>query len=140
MRTKRTRCGRDRDAGLQRQLPFLSICSDAELGEAKRLLTSLAQRSQELCPGDRVYLALLADRVARYEEDTLALPTVLHQELLRHVLEAFQLTTAEVASATGIADATLCEVLAGWRRLPRTKVRRLVRFFQIPSAAFAGKH
>jgi HTH-type transcriptional regulator/antitoxin HigA len=90
----------------------------------------------DLGEDERDYLDVLSDLIERYESETHALPPVSDAEMLAHLIEAKGVTQAEVARETGIAESTVCEVLAGKRILNRHHIGRLARYFHVGPTAF----
>jgi HTH-type transcriptional regulator/antitoxin HigA len=136
MTTKRARDQRDLYMDLIRQFPLRPIRSDAELEEGTGVLDSLTNRLDDLRAEERDYLAILTDIIERYEADTIPMPAVADKELLRHLIDAKNVAQAEVASATGIAESTISEVLAGRRKLNRGHIGKLARFFNVEPSVF----
>lgn len=58
-------------------------------------------------------------------------------QLLRHLIEAKNVSQTEVSQVTGIAVSTICEVIAGKRTLSRRHLGKLARYFRVSPEAFA---
>ena len=56
---------------------------------------------------------------------------------LRLLIEAKGVTQAQAAKEAGIAESTVSEVLAGKRKLNRTQIGKLTRYFHVGPGAFA---
>jgi HTH-type transcriptional regulator/antitoxin HigA len=134
----RTRTGKLRDVyfDLIRQLPLRPIRSEEALEEAIHMIDSLVDR-EKLLQEEKDYLEVLSDLVERYEAEVHVIDPVSDDVLLRHLLEAKQVTQSEVARRTGIAVSTISEVLAGKRALNRKQIGKLVDYFRIGPEAFA---
>ena len=65
------------------------------------------------------------------------MPPVSDAELLRHLVEAKGVSQTEVSRATGIADSTISEVLAGKRSLNRAHIGKLATYFKVSPDVFA---
>ncbi len=60
-------------------------------------------------------------------------------EMLKHLLEAKDVTQVEVARATGIAESRISEVLSGKRRLTRRQIEKLAVYFHVMPAVFLAE-
>lgn len=132
----RTGRGKDRYFALVRQFPLRPIRSEAELDRAIEMINSLIDRDS-LDSDEDDYLDVLSDLVHRYESEEYPMPPVPDKDMLTHLIEAKQVTQAQVASATGIAESTISEVLSGKRGLNRHHIGLLSRYFNVSPAVFA---
>ena len=57
-------------------------------------------------------------------------------EMLRHLIEAKNVTHVQVARATRMAESTISAVLARARRLNREHIEKLARYFHVGGQAF----
>lgn len=89
-----------------------------------------------LDPGERNYLDVLSDLVEKSEAEHQPLPAVTESEMLRHPIEARDVTQAQVAAETGIAESTISAILSGNRGPGRDHVAALARFFKVSPAVF----
>jgi HTH-type transcriptional regulator/antitoxin HigA len=121
---------------LVRAFPLRPIRSDKELAEAIKVLDSLVDR-ETLAPAERDYLDVLSNLVEKYEAEEHPMAPVSDAAMLRHLIEAKQVSQAEVAKATGIDEATVSLVLAGKRTLSRGHIGKLAHYFGIEPGAFA---
>jgi HTH-type transcriptional regulator/antitoxin HigA len=137
MKTNRGRERQDRYLALIDRFPLRPLKSDEDLDAATKVLDSLTDRLDELAPEEQDYLDILTDIVERYEDETIPLPAVSDQDLLRHLIEAKGVTQTEVAKETGIVVSTISEVLAGRRKLNRAHINRLARYFNVGPGVFA---
>lgn len=135
-----TQAGPERDHyfGLVERFPLRPLRTDGELAEAIALIDSLIVRG-DLDSGEQDYLDVLADLVERYEVEEHPMPSVPDAEMLRHLIEARQVTQIEVASATEIANSTISEILAGKRRPTRHQVNVLARYFSVSPMVFSSE-
>lgn len=122
---------------LVRQFPLRPIRSDEELDRATAIVDTLLARDR-LEPAEEDYLDVLSDLVKRYEDEahSITISDLSDAEMLQHLIEARSVTQVEVAQATRIAASTLSEILQGKRKLNRTQVAKLARYFNVPSSVF----
>lgn len=120
---------------LVRAFPLRPIHSDAELEQAISVINSLLDRD-DLGPDDQDYLDVLGDLVEKYESKHYPILPVSNAEMLSHLIEARGVTPSIVAEATGIAESTTLEILAGQRELDRDQAGALSRYFQVSPAVF----
>ncbi|OYV88573.1 MAG: hypothetical protein B7Z73_08285 [Planctomycetia bacterium 21-64-5] len=83
------------------------------------------------------YLDVLSDLVYKYEQAMHPLEAVPDSDMLKHRMEARDLSRAELHRRTGIPLATIAAVLGGKRQLSRQQVSTLAQFFNVSSDAFA---
>jgi len=126
----------DRYLELVRQFPLRPLHSEAELDSAVKVINSLLDRDQ-LDADEDDYLDVLSDLVEKYEFLHHPIESVSDAEMLRHLIEARNLSQAQVATDTGISESTISEVLAGKRGLSRRNVGLLARFFRVSPAVFS---
>lgn len=137
--TTRTRAGSEQDTYLLlvKEFPLRPIRSDAALVEARRMIDKLVDRLDDLEEGERDYLDVLADLVERYEKATIPMPRLPDQLMLRFLLDAKEVSQSQLAKDTGIAVSTISEVLAGKRKLTRSQVEQLARYFHVGPGVFS---
>ncbi len=117
------------------EFPLRPLRSDDDLHCAIKMIDSLLVRG-DLDPGEQDYLDILTDIVERYETVEHPMPTVSDAAMLRHLIEARGVTQSQLASDVKIPMSTISEVLNGKRRLNRTHIAALSRYFGISSAVF----
>jgi HTH-type transcriptional regulator/antitoxin HigA len=134
--TLRAVYGRNEDKYLElvRRLPLRPIRSDAELDAAVAVIDGLTDR--DLSPPERDYLDVLGDLVEAYENDTVLIGHPGDAALLTLLIADRGVTQAQVAKDTGIAESTISEVLAGKRKLNRSQIAKLARYFRVEPGAF----
>jgi HTH-type transcriptional regulator / antitoxin HigA len=81
-------------------------------------------------------LELLSTLVAQYESQIYPAASVSPREMLAHLIEARQLTRADVARATNIPRATITNILNGARGISKANALRLADFFHVARTAF----
>ncbi len=84
-------------------------------------------------------LELLSTLIAQYESQAYPAPSVSPREMLAHLIEARQLTRAEVARATSIPRSTITNILNGTRGISKANALRLADFFHVARTAFLGE-
>jgi len=126
----------DRYLELVRQFPLRPLASDGDLGAAIAMIDSLIDRDKLSVP-EQDYLDVLSDLVEAYEAEAVPIKAVDDADLLRFLIENRQGSQTEVAKKTGIAESTISEVLAGKRKLNRSQIGKLARYFHIEPGAFS---
>jgi antitoxin component HigA of HigAB toxin-antitoxin module len=127
----------ERDIYLEliRRFPLKKIKSEEELDDACRMIDEIldadvvAEEAQE-------YLEVLEELVKEYEKEHHQIPPVPDSYLLAHLIEAKDVTQADVARATGIAGSTISDIVAGRRHLTREQIGKLCRYFSISPDTF----
>jgi HTH-type transcriptional regulator/antitoxin HigA len=117
--------------------PLRPIRSERELDRAIYVINALLDRGR-LTSAEEDYLEVLSDLVERYEDRHHQRPTadLSDAEMLGHLLEAKEVTQAEVARATGMRESRISEVLSGKRTLTRTQIGKLAAYFRVSPAVF----
>ncbi len=122
---------------LIRVFPLCPIRTDAENDEAIEVLAKLAEH-EPLETAERDYFDVLVDLVTKYEAGQYPIPSVSGAAMVRHLIEAREKTQAEVSAATGIAESSLSEMLAGKRKMSTKHVKALARFFGVSTDTLIG--
>jgi HTH-type transcriptional regulator/antitoxin HigA len=125
----------DRYLELVRRFPLRPIDSKAELDDAIMVIDSLIDQD-ELNDAELDYLDVLSDLVEAYEEVNDQSGPVAESELLRFLVESKDVTQVEVSKATGIAESTISEILSGKRKLTRSQITKLARYFHVEAGVF----
>jgi HTH-type transcriptional regulator/antitoxin HigA len=126
----------DRYLELVRRFPLRPLRSDADLDAAVAVIDSLIDRD-ELSAPEQDYLDVLSDLVEAYEDEAVPMKPASDSDMLRFLIEAKGVTQSQVAKEAGIAESTISEVLAGKRKLNRTQIGKLARYFHVGPGAFA---
>jgi HTH-type transcriptional regulator / antitoxin HigA len=129
------RSDNDRYLELVQQVPLRPIRSEEELDRAIAMIDALLDQERRNSD-EEDYLDVLSDLVEKYEDEHEPMPPVVDAELLRFLIESQETTQAKVATATGISESTISEILAGKRELNRKHIEALSRHFHISPAAF----
>lgn len=132
-----SRLAADPYLALVRRFPLRPIRSEEQLDAAIAMMDALLDRDA-LEAGEADYLEVLGDLVRRYEDHAHPIETgdLSDAEMLEHLIEAKGVKQVEVARATGIAESTLSEVLRGKRKLNRTQIAKLARYFRVSTDVF----
>jgi HTH-type transcriptional regulator/antitoxin HigA len=125
----------DRYLDLVRRFPLRPLHTDADLDAAIAVIDGLLDRPQLLAP-EQDYLDVLSDLVEAYEAQAVPMRPVGDAELLRFLIDQYRVTQAGVAAGAGIAESTISEVLAGKRKLNRSQIAKLARYFHVEPSAF----
>jgi HTH-type transcriptional regulator/antitoxin HigA len=128
----------DRYLDLVRKFPLRPLRSDADLDAAVAVIDGLLDRPG-LTAAEQDYLDVLSDQVAAYEAEAVPMRPVGDAELLRFLIEQKNVTQAEAASGAGIVESTISEVLAGKRKLNRSQIAKLARYFRVEPAVFLSE-
>ncbi len=120
---------------LVRRFPLRPLRTDADLDAAVAVIDSLIDQD-ELSPPEQDYLDVLSDLVEVYENEAVPIKPVGDAAMLRLLIEGKGVTQAEAAKQAGIAESTVSEVLAGKRKLNRTQIGKLARYFHVEPGAF----
>jgi HTH-type transcriptional regulator/antitoxin HigA len=91
----------------------------------------------KLTRAEEDYLDVMSNLVHDFETEETPMPAVSDAEMFKFLMEQNGVSQARVAQETEIAVSTISEVLAGKRRLNRSHIARLSRFFQVEPGVFA---
>ena len=119
------------------KFPLRHLRSDGELTEAILMIDSLIGRGN-LETGEQDYLDVLTDIVEKYEADEHPMPKVSDSVMLRHLLDARDMTQTALAKEMGVSDSIISEVLNGKRMLTRSQVQAAAEFFGVNMTLFGG--
>lgn len=128
----------DRYLDLVRQFPLRPLRSAADLDAAVSIIDTLIDRPRLTAP-EQDYLDVLSDLVEAYETEAVPMRPVGDAELLRFLIEQKGVTQAAVATGAGIAESTISAVLAGKRKLNRTQIGGLGRYFRVEPGTFLSE-
>jgi HTH-type transcriptional regulator / antitoxin HigA len=125
---------------LIRQLPLWPIESAdvhrRALALANRLLKKKA-KCGKLSRGEAGYLSVLIELLENYEKAKFPRRRVGDGEMLAHLIEAKDVSQAQVDRDTGVAAPTISAVIAGRRRLTRDQIGKLSAYFGVAPTAFS---
>ena len=130
---------KERDAYLElvQAFPLASIKSDEHLDTAQEVMDQLLAK-RELDDGEDMYLDALSDLVATYEDEHHAIAPASDADMLRHLMEAKDVTQSQLSRETGIAKSTISEVLAGKKAFSRQIIRKFVDYFRVNVSVLAA--
>ncbi|HEV3384121.1 MAG TPA: helix-turn-helix domain-containing protein [Gemmata sp.] len=125
----------DRYLELVRQFPLRPLRTAADLDAAIAVIDSLIDQDNLAAP-EQDYLDVLSDLVEAYESEAVPMAPVGDAEMLSFLIEQNGVTQSEIATGAKIAESTISEVLSGKRKLNRTQIGKLARYFHIEPGAF----
>ena len=131
------RPGRDAYLKLVTAFPLASIKSDVQLREAQRVMEQLLAR-RDLNGGEEMYLEALSDLVASYEDEHHAIEPASDADMLRHLMEAKEITQAQLSRDTAVPKSTISEILNGKKRFSRQMIRKFADYFGVDSSILAA--
>ena len=115
---------------LVQRFPLVSIRSDEHLELAKSFLQKLfIENCQD--EGTTTYIDTLSDLMGVYEDEHYPIAPPSEAEMLKHFMDAQNVTTEQLCHQTGIDPATIHEVLVGHAKLPDDDTVAIAKFFQI---------
>lgn len=117
--------------------PLASIKSEKQLNAAQAMMDRLL-RLESLDAGEELYLDALSDLVAAYEDAYHPIAPASDADMLRHLMDAKEVTQAELHRQTGIPKSTISEVLAGKKPFSKTLIRTLADFFKVDASVLAS--
>ncbi|MDR3620139.1 MAG: helix-turn-helix domain-containing protein [Paludisphaera borealis] len=120
---------------LVRMFPLVHIRDDEHLEAASEMLTYVLALGED-DQGVVDYLDVLTDLVEAYEKEHVHIPDASEAEVLGFLMESRTLSQTRLAEETGIAQATISNVLRGPRGLTKDQVVRLAEFFHVGPGAF----
>lgn len=118
------------------QYPIRPIESDSDLARSIALLDRLIDKGKQLSPRERLYKMALADLIQHYENAHEPITKVPPAEMLRHLLEAREVSQAKLAADTGISEASVSEILSGKRPVSIKNRRRFSEYLKVDPAVF----
>jgi HTH-type transcriptional regulator/antitoxin HigA len=123
---------------LVKRHPLRSIKDEAELDAAQMVIDDLLRRN--LDAGEVAYLDALSDLVIMYEQDHHAVSPLPSHELLAQMLVERGLSQADLVRKTGIAKATVSDLVSGKRPFTVDHMHRVAKEFGLPGAVFMAKN
>jgi len=134
-KTKETKLVCDRYMAWIQEFPLRPIRSDRELDAALAVIDRLLDQNH-LVSEEQDYLDVLSGLVEHYEKKCYSMSAVSDADMLRHLIEARNVTQSQVSRATAIAESTISAVLSGNRRLTREQIEKLAKYFHVGAGAF----
>lgn len=108
--------------------PLASIKSAEHLTAAQRVMDGLLARGT-LDEGEEIYLDALSDLVGSYEDEHHEIEPASDADMLRHLMEAKEVSQMQLSHDTGLPKSTISEVLAGKKSFSRKMIRKLADYF-----------
>src|ERR1700704_3494598 len=102
---------RDSYLGLIQEFPLASIKSEQHRKDAQEVMDLLLARGK-LDDGEETYLDALSDLVAAYEDDHHRIEPASDADILRHLLEAKEVSQVQLSRDTGIPKSSISEILS----------------------------
>ncbi len=130
--------GKSRDTYLElvTAFPLVSIKSDDHLSEAQKVLDRLLK--EETDNGKEMYLDVLSDLVAAYEDAHHQMEPASDADMLRHFMDAKGVTQAQLSRETNLSKSTISEVLSGKKPFSRQMIRRFADYFGVDVSVLAA--
>ena len=119
---------------LVRRHPLISIRSDGELDAAQAIIDELLQ--ERLDAGGQKYLDALSDLVIVYEREHHPIAPLPPHLLLAQMLRDRGMSQADLVRATGIAKATVSDLVTGKRSFTVEQMQAVANVFRLPPAVF----
>ncbi len=136
-RAVRARTVPDSYLALVKLHPLMSIRSENELDAAQAVIDDLLRA--ELDTGRQAYLDALSDLVIVYEQEHHAVAPLPPNELLAQMLGERGMSQAELARITGLAKATVSDLVTGKRAFTVKQMHAVGRIFGLPGSLFLSK-
>lgn len=122
---------------LVRLFPLVSIRDESHLFAAQDVLDEMLTKDRDA--GAEAYFDTLTELVAAYEDEHEIHADGTPEGVLRLLVESSRLNQQELASAAGIAQSTISELLAGKRKFTVGQMEKLGKHFGVPAAVFLPK-
>ena len=136
-KTRRIRKVADSYFNLIVESPLTSVKSQDQLDDAQEMIDRLVTKGT-LDEGEELYLDALSDLVAAYEDVHCSIPPASDADMLRHLMDAKDVTQADLHRQTGIPKSTISEVLAGKKSFSKGMIRTLAHFFKVDTSVLAS--
>ena len=89
-----------------------------------------------LGPAEKELIELLSTLISQYEARAYPSPDVTPGQMLEHLLDAREITRAELARQAGIPRSTVTNVISGTRGISKANAAKLAAFFNVSPALF----
>ena len=117
-----------------RRLPLASIRSEAGRRDAQTMIDELLPKALDV--GGLKYLDALSDLLLLYERERHPIPPLAPDRLLANLLEDRAMSQADLVRATGLAKATVSDLLSGKRAFTVAQMHAVAGVFGIPAHLF----
>lgn len=125
----------DKYLKLVQELPLVSLKSEEHLDVAQAMIDRLTDK-KKLDGGERACLDALSDLVVVYEDQHHPIPAASDADLLRHLMEAKEVTQIQLHNDTGLTKRGISEVLAGKKPFSKSMIAMLADYFHVPASVF----
>ncbi len=88
--------------------------------------------------GEETYLDALSDLVTAYEDEHHTIEPASDADMLRHVMEAKDVSQIQLSRETGLPKSTVSAVLAGKKAFSRQMIRKLADYFKVDVSVLAA--
>jgi HTH-type transcriptional regulator / antitoxin HigA len=122
---------------LVKRYPLTSIRNERELDGAQKVVDALLR--EDLDEGGLTYLDALSDLVIVYEQEHHAVAPLPPHELLAHMLEERGMSQADLTRTTGLAKATVSDLVTGKRPFTVNQMHAVANVFGLPATVFMPK-
>jgi HTH-type transcriptional regulator/antitoxin HigA len=122
---------------LVKRHPLTSIRNERELDAAQAILDALLR--EDLDDGGLAYLDALSDLVIVYEQEHHAIAPLPPHELLAHMLQERSMSQADLTRTTGLAKATVSDLVTGKRPFTVNQMHAVANVFGLPGSVFMAK-
>ncbi len=119
------------------EFPLTSIKSQVQLAAAQTVIDRLLGNGT-LDDGEELYLDALSDLVGAYEDIHYPIAPASDADMLRHLMDAKDVTQAELHRQTGIPKSTISEMLAGKKAFSKAIIRSLAGFFKVDASVLVA--
>jgi HTH-type transcriptional regulator/antitoxin HigA len=122
---------------LMREFPLTAIRDETHYTQAMVVIDRLTDQPH-LSQGEEDYLDALSDLVWVYEEENYPIPEASGVAVLRHLMEANDLTQRDMEPIFG-SHSVVSEILSGKRQLNVRQIAKLSERFHLPADVFIDR-
>ncbi|HQR09193.1 MAG TPA: helix-turn-helix domain-containing protein [Gemmatales bacterium] len=135
--TKKTGSPSDSYLHLIKKHPLISIRSETELDKAQAVVDELL--TLDLDEGGVAYLEAISDLILLYEQEHHAIAALPPHRLLGQMLQERSMSQADLVRATGLAKATVSDLVTGKRAFTVEQMHLVGKVFSLPGVVFMGE-
>jgi HTH-type transcriptional regulator/antitoxin HigA len=117
--------------------PLVSIRSEAQLDATQKVMDRLLAKGK-LDAGEEMYLDALSDLVATYEDIHYPIEAASDADMLRHLMDAKEVSQTQLHQQAGIPKSTISEILAGKKPFSKAIIRTLADYFNVSPGVLAA--
>ena len=118
-----------------RETDTIGLRTDAQLTAAIKQIDGLLLKDSLTKP-EQNRLSMLTRAVERFERLVIRMSPVSDVAMLKHLIEANDLTQMKLAEETGVAMSTISEILHGKRKMNLAHIRAFANRFGVKPGAF----